>query len=393
MGSHGIGRAGHTSIQPTPKHTAFKVNSSLVRSIVLLAVCLVNSKAFGQVTANDLDGEPAKYVIYSDPQDSQLGSSLFRVLIAGEKRVQFTKVKSLADAIASDADVLVLVATKRRRGAGPSNWSMDPASLKSLQTRKVIGIGYGASQLFGDLGLEINGGKCMHFGTTVPDVRVVPNKLVDSQSFETPVAVLNQSIADEGRGVVGEVFAMHIPKTSEEAKHIEVVARMASRPNYAPIVRQGNHMLIGIPIPTRHWTSEFERLVREVCVHFHSRHPEDFQVVARELAKPGTYTLDLAERGNTEKPYSRDFFFRFDQPTQLSFTLKHPGRPGVMMMFRGGSGTLTKRLDARNKDPLRIDIKVSDEDIREAGEKYWELHIVNFGQQPTRCELMIAPQE
>ena len=61
--------------------------------------------------------------------------------------------ESLKRAVASGAEVLVIVLPRSR----------DPYSddlIEGLKKKKVIGIGYGAAQLFGQLELEINGGAC-----------------------------------------------------------------------------------------------------------------------------------------------------------------------------------------------------------------------------------------
>ena len=358
---------------------------SIVHNLTLsLVVCALNSSVFCQETDNS-NAKTAKYVIYSEPKDAQLGASLFRVLIGADKNVRFEKAETMDKAIESDANVIVVVATGRIRGEGKFNWNLDKESLDSLKKRKVIGIGYGASQLFEDMGLEIHGGKCAHF-RQIPNIVIASNELIDPKSVSGPVEVLK----DQADLVGMDVFAMHIPQTSDEAKFVEAIARFKDQMNYSPIVRQGNYILIGIPIQVPKWTNEYEHLISEICMNFHARHPEDFKVIDRELAKPGKYTIDLAEGRSTDRPSSKDYYFRFDKPTKLSFELTHPGRQGIMMMFRGGNGAHTKRLDAKDRASLQIDVEISNEDIQEAGEKYGELHITNFGPESVSCKLDIS---
>lgn len=378
--------------QNYPYRGALEMKSIVLILALSLAVCVLNSPLFCQETVN-ADTKAAKYVIYFEQEDAQLGASLFRVLIGADKYVRFEKAETMDKAIESDANVIVVVATGRIRREGQFNWKLDKESLDSLKKRKVIGIGYGASQLFEDMGLEIHGGNVAHFRQQIPKVVIVPNELIDPHSVSGPIEVLKDSSLNEADLAGLDVFAMHIPKAADEAKFVEVIARFENDKNYAPIVRQGNCILIGIPIQVPKWSKEYEHLIREICMNFHARHPEEFKVIERELAKPGEFKIDLAEGRSTDSQSSKDFYFRFDKPTKLSFELTHSGSQGIMMMFRGGNGDDTIRRDARDSAPLQIDVEISSEDIQEAGEKYWELHIVNFGREPVSCELVISPGE
>lgn len=367
--------------------------NAIVRNLTLsLAVGMLNSAVFCQEKAV-AETKAAKYVIFSKPDDAQLGASLFRVLIGADKNVRFEKAESIEKAIESDANVIVVVATQKIPPGGQFHWNLDQKSLASLKNRKVIGIGYGASQLFEDMGLEINAGNCMYF-RQIPNMVIVPNVLIDPASVSGPIEVLKDQILNGADPKVGMgVFAMLIPETSDEAKFVEAIARFKSDMNYSPIVRQGNYMLIGTPVNVTRWAKEYEHLIREICMNFHARHPEDFKVIERELAKPGKYTIDLAELNSTERPFSKDFHFRFDKPTKVTIRLTHPGRQAVMMMFRGGNGSDTKRLDTTDGAPLQIDVEVSAKDIQEAGGKYWVLDILNFGSEAVSCELDISSSE
>ena len=97
-----------------------------------------------------------KFVVYASKADAEFGSSLFRVLRGKGDRARFDKAETIEQAVVSEADVLVMVMPKREK------WI-----LESLKKRKIIGIGYGAAQLFGQLGLAINGGACAH-GVEMP---------------------------------------------------------------------------------------------------------------------------------------------------------------------------------------------------------------------------------
>lgn len=355
-------------------------------SIAFLLVFV--SVLFGHVRllAEENNAKPTKYVILSSPKDAQLGASLFRVLRGKANAIRFEKVDNLEDAVKSDADVIVAVGTNR------VGWATTPEILDSLKKRKVIGIGYGASSLFAALGLEINGGKCMHFRPVppkndLPQIKVGNSNLLDAPD-DSPIKILESDTVEEGK--MPDVFAMHLPKHSEDAKYVEAVVRFTEHANYAPIVRQGNYMLIGIPIDARKWTRPYEELVRQACINFHDREPVKFQTAERSLTEPGTYDLDFAERGNTEKAYGKTLYFRFGKPTTLKLRLEHPGNVPIMMMFRGGNGRHTKRIDARNADPLEITVSIVEKDIQSTGQKLWELGLTNFGKLPAKCKLTVS---
>jgi hypothetical protein len=95
-------------------------------------------------------------------------------------------------------------------------------------------------------------------------------------------------------------FAMFLPPHDPNAADVDAIARWTADPNYAPIVRQGNCILIGIPAPATEWTPAYADLIRETCLALHQRKPEAFSTARRDVTKPGTYAFKLAKRGSTD---------------------------------------------------------------------------------------------
>ena len=104
------------------------------------------------------------------------------------------EVNSIEEAIASDADVLVLsLATQSRKVPSPA--------LERLHRRKVIGVGRGAAQLFGWLDLEI-----------------CSNRTLDFSSDREPEIVLElDGHCDDSASFV----ACRLPAVSESARAID----------------------------------------------------------------------------------------------------------------------------------------------------------------------------
>lgn len=88
--------------------------------------------------------------------DAEVGKAFTEVLGAGSRHT--TRIyASLDEAVKADVDVLVLA-------MGGTREPFSDEVVEAVKEQKVIGIGYGAAQLFGQLELEINDGACAHFG-------------------------------------------------------------------------------------------------------------------------------------------------------------------------------------------------------------------------------------
>ena len=326
-----------------------------------------------------------KYVICASNDDAPFVSSLFRILRGDDRLARFEKTTSIAKAATSDADIIVAVAQHR----GQLIVETDDKIIEQLKQKKIIGIGYGAAELFGVMGLEINGGACAHFGNRVPKVLVGSSRLLGESTREESIQPLKDNVPDEFANT--DVFAMHLPPTGADAQVVDAIARFERKQNYAPIVHQGNCVLIGIPITARYWSEPYSKLMRQLCMRLHQRQQEAFSVAQRELTESGTYEFELQSRGSVEKPFSKEFFFRFASPTRLKVRLEHSGSNNVMMLFMGNNSRrpLWTRKDASMEETLSIDLNVEEEDIKVLGKNHWKLEVTNFGNTQAKCKLTV----
>jgi hypothetical protein len=86
------------------------------------------------------------------------------------------------------------------------------------------------------------------------------------------------------------------------------------------------------------------------------------------------------------------FFFRYDSPVRFKATLEHAGSNSVMLLFMGENSqrNLWTRRDAKQEEPLEIDVAITDEDITQLDGDYWSLKVTNFGRSNTKCKLTIS---
>jgi len=339
--------------------------------------------------AADLKPAAARFVVYAAEDNSELGSSLFRVLRGDEKVSRFAKADTLQKAIESEADVLVLVLPQRELP------KLDKTVLDALKKRKIVGIGFGAAQLFGKLGLEINGGHCAHGVSGPPSVNVPKSELLGEPNIEEPIAVFRDDDEPPPNADRLDAFAVYLPPGKDSLAGLDPIARWNSDSNYAPIVRQGNCVLIGVPGPATRWTAEFADLIRKTCLALNERQLKKFSTVKRALTKPGTYKFTLARHGSTDVPSGKSFYFTFSKSQQFSAKLEHAGSDNVMMLFMGQDENRNHwtRKDARQQEELTIEADITDADIESVGDRYWKLDITNFGAaHSSNCELTIVIQ-
>lgn len=329
-----------------------------------------------------------KFVIYSAAADAELGGSLFRVLRGTDQVSRLAKAETIEKALESPAGVLVLVMP------GRTVPKLEKETLGALKKRKIVGIGIGAAQLFGQMGLEINGGACAH-GFKPPTIKIMPSVLLGKPKGADPIPALVESPEPEPEPGAArpDVFGLFAPPRGQNADAVDVLARWTASPNYASAVRQGNCVLIGLPVPATQWTIPYAEFVRTVCQALSERPLEPFSTARRELTRPGTYEFKLARRGSTDEPFDRKFYFRFSEPTKFTARLEHSGSNSVMLLFMGESEQRLHwtRRDARQDGNLEITADISREDIADLGDRHWMLGVTNFGAQDgLSCKLTIT---
>ncbi len=363
--------------------------SAVARVVFLLFIIQAVSLSAADPEADSKPVRP-RYVVYASEADGEFGSSLFRVLYSKGQRERFDKAQTIEQAVESDADVLVLILPTRELP------TLEEGTLESLKKRKIIGIGYGAAQLFGKLGLEINGGACAHGVRGLPSLTIGKSELLgDSKQAEPLLVLLDSPVAELGADKL-DLFAVFLPPRGPKASVVDVIARWTSDMNYGPIVRQGNCILIGIPAPATQWTPAYADLIRETCLALQKRKMETFSAARWEVTKPGTYEFKLAPGGSTDLPFGKTYYFQLTEPKKIHAQLEHKGSNSVMLLFMGqdeGRNHWTRE-DARQGETLKITAEICEDDIKKLDDRYWVLQVTNFGaNMPADCKLTITIED
>jgi hypothetical protein len=321
----------------------------------------------------------ADVVLFQSPARRSAMETLRTILRDGAD-LAAAKAPTLAAAIASPAEVLVLVLPDDRAVR------LSSEQITRLQQRKVIGVGYGAARLFGQLGLEINAGACAHYGVSSMRLSLEPNQLVP-----LPEAGDSTGIAHgDAPGPVDHV-GLHIPKTSHLMRVVDVIARETSDPNYALIARQGGHILIGVVSPADAWTPAYAALFAAIARALHAAAAQPFARAAWETVRPGTYSLSLAHGRSTTKASQYEGYLRFSKPTPFSATLTIATSDNVMLLFMGERREHWAREDGEDGETLTISVDITAEDLQAVGDRYWHLRVVNFDTaHPATCELTLT---
>lgn len=285
---------------------------------------------------------------------------------------------------ASGADVLVL------RGTAETGSLVDDPFLAAhdfsvLRKRRVIGIGSEAARAFGALDLEICNGHQATFSRPRVAVVLQAGGLVPASRAGACITAFSDG-RDVGCG------ALHLPAAGDLAPRLDVIARCASDPNYAPIARQGNFVLCGVGADARTWSDGFRALVGQLAVALAGRPPEETAPLEWPLDAPGTYDVELAPACSVGAPYERVFRFRFERPVRFVAEAELMAGEATMLLFRDepARSEVGQRLDGAAGDKLRIDLVLDAAAIDATRGRYWLLAVSNFdASSAARCRLTI----
>jgi hypothetical protein len=351
------------------------------------------------VVAND-------YVIFAPGLDKTETKALAEAISPGKPEEVATS-DSLEAAARTDAKVLVIFADRKsmqtmeesapeqsprpKKVGAVLEGAAQRSELEPLHGKKVIGIGYGAAELFDRLGLEINDGACAHDPLNhEPAIEMQANRLCPNYAGKTLVAFRVTETENKGTMDVNYNFAMYLPRGDTDAKFVEAIARWQGDENYAPIVRQGSYVMIGLAAPPSTWTDEYKTFVRDFAAAVAAAPKEPFSRAEFEITKPGEYEFELAEGGSTTELARRMFYFRFAKPGDFSATLTPQDSNDVMLLLRGENNEHYTRQDGGAGKPLEINAKVSARDIQSVGQGYWRLDVTNFDRaKRAKCKLLI----
>ena len=325
------------------------------------------------------------FAIFSESADPAIVTAWRDQLGANSAEMELEAVNTLEAGVASSADVLILFMDDSQ----PQERIAE--LVERLKEKKVIGIGYGAAQLFGTLGLEIRGDACAHYGSTAPKIQVEENNLILASQFTDAIFPVQLSPQE----FILDHFGMHIPRHSQMLSVVDVIARSDFDDNYAPIVRQGNYVMIGMVAPPNIWTPKYGELFRNIAFALRERKTEPFSRAQWEVTKPGSHNITLSEFESRTAAADWQFYFRFSRPTTFSATLTQTPSEHVMMLFMGQRDrNHWTREDASTGEVLNIKVEITEEDIKSIGDFYWSLAVTNFDSaHPAECSLQIEYEE
>ena len=203
------------------------------------------------VIADDGPTAVGIFVVAGDEQAAQFAD----VLKQSENALKTRVYATLEEAIHSDTESLVIA-------MGRSRQPFSDELVAAAKQKKIIGVGYGAAQLFGKLGLEINGDACAHFGAAAPQIQVRKNRLLGAD-------VELEEITPNVEPTPADNFGMYVPERSDHAFVVDVIARISKDTNYAPIVAQNNYVMIGLSATPTAWSLEYRSLFSDVVAALH----------------------------------------------------------------------------------------------------------------------------
>jgi hypothetical protein len=328
-----------------------------------------------------------RFTVFAPDEEPASITVLLKTLCPGRpERVQVAK--TAREALDSSTDLLVLFMDR----PSVERYLEMTKALPELEKKRIIGIGYWAATLFGDLGLEIRAGACAYGGVHPPPrIRVQRTDLLPGRENDTIMAFrMGSNAQGEDTQSLDYNFMMHLPRGSEMTRFVEAIVRCCDNENYASIVRQGNYIMAGLAAPPTTWTDDYRRLFTTLADRFARAPRVPFCTATWEETRPGQYEFDLAPTFSPNELYDRTLYFRFTRATKFSAILEHTGSHAVMIHFGSKNATHAMREDAHDHETLKIATDISQEDIERAGTDYWSLDVANFDRAArARCKLRV----
>ncbi|TWU29490.1 hypothetical protein [Bythopirellula polymerisocia] len=217
-----------------------------------------------------VDDQPSgRFTVFAPTYEPTATRLLTEMMTSVNKPDSVHVIDKLSDIGADDRDVVLLVMDSK---AFLEIGDYDPQNLKQ---RKVIGIGYGAAKLFGELGLEINGGACAHGVQGPPRISMEPNRLIVESRVPAPLFVFEPPVIDAEHYHNDLFFGMYIgDKKPMRRDLVDIISLQTADKKYAPIVRQGVKVLICVDAPADQWSKPFRQLVNEIAIALDSHRPK-----------------------------------------------------------------------------------------------------------------------
>lgn len=234
---------------------------------------------------------------------------------------------------------------------------------------KVIGIGDGGAELFGQLGLEIGAGHGMH--SDDPCVVVEMSELVESKSSSISNKIIEVYRSTEKCDVQGYYDA-----GSTIVAGFEGIARWEKWQNHWPIARQGNYIIWGFNAPLAQMTDEGKQLFFNLLVNHNA-------YVDIPLSK-ALQKIDYIKTGRLADRLSNEFRrrvwnFQVHRVGLISATLTWEKSEHELMLLLIGPRSEKGYVGWKREDgtsPLHIEFEVTEDALLEGTD--WEISVANF---------------
>jgi hypothetical protein len=228
------------------------------------------------------------------------------------------------------------------------------------------------------MGLQIHSRACAHFGDANSDMVMRASILLGEGAAERKAFKATRPMIEPIGEWRTDYFGMHIPKKSPDCAFVDVIARVPYNPSYAPIVREGNCMMICLDAHPTLWTDEFKAIVQEVGTTLLDRKLEPFTRAKRPVSAAGVHAFKLAKSGDTDELSGHHLYFKFDKPVTFRAKVEHTGSKSLMFLFMGENSECWHREDASNGESLELKVSITQKQLDSIKDGYWELKVSNF---------------
>jgi hypothetical protein len=225
---------------------------------VLVACLVFPALSFRFVHAEDANR--VSYAIFAPGQSEKTTTALADLFSKQSPSASIRMVKTLPEAIASEADVAVLALSLAQFNA------LGPYDADALKQRKVIGIGFGAAKLFGEVGLKLSWGNCAH--GMEPRIFVEENASIAKDGFDKTFGVYAANAKwHPSQDVEVMPFGIYLGDAHPGIRPgLDVIARFAGDRQYSPVIRQGNTILVGFSPQAEDFSELFGNLLGKAAL-------------------------------------------------------------------------------------------------------------------------------
>jgi hypothetical protein len=117
---------------------------------------------------------------------------------------------------------------------------------------------------------------CAHGITGEPRLTVSENRLMAAAKFPSPFFAFEPPVIDpKDLYHLAFFFGVYLgPDKKTRSERMDVIA-LANNTEYAAVVRQGPHILVGIDAPVDKWSPDLRRLITDLAVSLDARSLEN----------------------------------------------------------------------------------------------------------------------